>query len=231
MSSPLNSVQGKRRSLNSKQDDKQASPTTQPLDDCEKGSPQDNEAIAEPCDKVAVPSGKSQSSSDFEKSEVETVSRKDLSETVKSKNKRLLSTPGPQKRQNTHSQESQRQAIEQENTEEHFTEKTITTKRSHPRACRRKTNLSEETSESELDFAEEEDDDDEEDYESEREAKKKAKGKATKASNRLRDFRKPQQILRGSRASKRLDRQVLKRSSSNFFGYRSAATKTVNAVF
>ncbi|XP_040189820.1 mis18-binding protein 1-like isoform X2 [Rana temporaria] len=200
VSSPLNSVQGKQRPLDSKKDKKRPSRSTQPLDDLEKESSQ-NKALEEPCDKVAVPSGKSKSSSDFEESEVETVSRKDSSETVKSKNNRLLSTPGPQKRQNTNSQKSQRQAIEQENAEKRFTEKKIATKRSHPRACQRKTNLSEETSESEFDFAEE--DDDQEDYKSER----KARGKATKPSTQLRNLRKRPQILSSSSASEKRDRK------------------------
>ncbi|XP_040189244.1 mis18-binding protein 1 isoform X2 [Rana temporaria] len=208
VSRPLNSVRGIKRHLNSKKDNKQTSHSTQPLDDFEEESSQDNLAWTEPCDKVAVPSRKSQSIFDFEESEVETASRKDLSETVKSKNKMLLSTPGPQKRQNTNSQKSQRPAKKQENTKTHFTTKKIATKRSNPRAHRRKTNPSEESSESELDFAEEEDeDDDEEDYESEREVKTKAKGKTTKPSNQLRNFQKHQQTLRGNSASKRLYRK------------------------
>ncbi|XP_077319678.1 mis18-binding protein 1 isoform X2 [Lithobates pipiens] len=207
VSSRLNSVRGKRRHLNSKQDHKQTSRFTQPLGDLEEESSQDNEAWMKPRDKVAVPSRKSQSNSDFEESEVETVSRKDFSETLKLKNKILLSTLGPQKRQNTNLQKSQRQAKEQENNKKHFTKKKVATKRSNPRACQRKNNLSEETSESESDFAEEdEDDDDGEDYESEREAKTKTRGKVTKPSNQLWNFRKHQQTLRGSSASKILYR-------------------------
>ncbi|KAM5129335.1 mis18-binding protein 1 [Mantella aurantiaca] len=202
VSSLLNSAKKKQRHSNSKQNEKlQLSHSNQPLSDFEEEDSQDNEAQIKPCtkNKVHVPSSKKSKSYyvDSEEFEVETVSRKDLWRTAKSKNK-LVSTPGPAKRQNTRSQKTQRAVMEQKHTEKHLTKLQDARKLSHPRACHTKNNLSEETSESETDFSSEDDDDDEPKMEN----RTSARRKVTKSSHQLQDRRKRQQNLRGNRASR-----------------------------
>ncbi|XP_072283880.1 mis18-binding protein 1 isoform X2 [Pyxicephalus adspersus] len=188
VSSPVKSGKEKKRNLNSKNKNKKqhASRFIKPLSDFdEEESSQDNEAS----DKRS-PSEESQGHylDSEEDSEVEIVP-------IKPKNKLMVYTPAPKKRQHTSSKKSQRETVEQEDTEKHITKINDARRPSSTSALQKKTNLNEETSESEEDLANE--DDDNVDIEPERKTKNKSSSKATKPSQ-LRDIRN----VRGSSASK-----------------------------
>lgn len=180
--SPFKSMREKQKPLGFK---KQQSSSSQPMSDSDEESSQDDEDHGDPKKSLIC-------YLDSE-SEMETVPR-----TFKSTKKLLASTPGPVKRQ--HPQKSQRNVVEQDDTEKEVKKINDLRKPSNPFARQKTNKTSEETSESELEFVIKDDDEDSEDYEPDRKAKKKPSGKAAKASQ-LQGVQKHQQNVRGSGTS------------------------------